>query len=167
MLRRDSFEFGASLLPQHVPVHAAPADDLPTPAPLRRESTGHHSVDSAPDDVPKMELVLDLDHTLLNAVEAPGVGLPPPGCTAFTLQSPGGGEVRYLLRLRDGLASFLEQAARIAQTLGLEVPGTWEDSEEAAEEAASLPCGGLPLAQLVDGMAVDASDQITDANETH
>ena len=115
MLRRDSFEFGASLLPQHVPVHAAPADDLPTPAPLRRESTGHHSVDSAPDDVPKMELVLDLDHTLLNAVEAPGVGLPPPGCTAFTLQSPGGGEVRYLLRLRDGLASFLEQAARIAK----------------------------------------------------
>ena len=115
VLRRDSFEFGASLLPQHVPVHAAPADDLPTPAPLRRESTGHHSVDSAPDDVPKMELVLDLDHTLLNAVEAPGVGLPPPGCTAFTLQSPGGGEVRYLLRLRDGLASFLEQAARIAK----------------------------------------------------
>ena len=102
-------------MPQHVPVHAAPADDLPTPAPLRRESTGHHSVDSAPDDVPKMELVLDLDHTLLNAVEAPGVGLPPPGCTAFTLQSPGGGEVRYLLRLRDGLASFLEQAARIAK----------------------------------------------------
>ena len=38
-----------------------------------------------------MELVLDLDHTLLNAVEAPGVGLPPPGA-AFTLQSPGGGE---------------------------------------------------------------------------
>uniref|UniRef100_A0A7S0J2L6 protein-serine/threonine phosphatase n=1 Tax=Calcidiscus leptoporus TaxID=127549 RepID=A0A7S0J2L6_9EUKA len=68
------------------------------------------------EDAAKLELVLDLDHTLLHAAEAPPErGQPPRGVHAFNLGRPSGGESRYFVRTRDALHSFLEQLQLFAK----------------------------------------------------
>ena len=58
-------------------------------------------------------MVLDLDHTLLHAVEAQSGGaIPPPGVYPFSLQTPAGTTMRYFARMRDGLHAFLRECAR-------------------------------------------------------
>ena len=76
-----------------------PSQSQPPPLPPSHVSGG------------KLELVLDLDHTLVHACELHSDALPPSDAHTFSLRPHlGAPEARYKLKLRDGVRAFLKEA---------------------------------------------------------
>ena len=76
-----------------------PSQSQPPPLPPSHGSGG------------KLELVLDLDHTLVHACELHSDALPPSDAHTFSLRPHlGAPEARYKLKLRDGVRAFLKEA---------------------------------------------------------
>jgi hypothetical protein len=70
---------------------------------------GASSSGGAPSDGLRLELVLDLDHTLVHAAEMARDQRPAPGAHTFSLVGPGGLEQRFKLKVRDGVRAFLKE----------------------------------------------------------